>query len=586
MYWSRVWKPAIRFSRRSSIQATEPLNRRAGQTSTIYSGVSDIFWPKPPPTSGATTRRSHSGMPSTSAIAVRVMCGIWVVQVSVTRPVRHVEGGVAAARFDRRRVLAARARFDLDDRAAFRGLVEALGLELALDQDVAGAAAWTSAAPCFKRIDCIDHGVVPVNFEDDLIGDVLRLLAARRDHRGNRLAGEGDDAVTARTGCSTGTSSADGGAAADAADAGEIRRRDHHGPVRRVDAEDAAAGDRAADEAHASAGRASAVNQPSPERSARSSLRGRRTPDPGHAGAARLMCRLFQRAAHHRATSSDLYSASVVGYRRTARRRHAPRWRRRGRGHRPAPRRPAAASAWLAAGHRLVAADAERAARMTPRRRGMRRATAETMAKSPARRLNSTKPQRRVRRRAAAGDFGHQSRRRGIIGREDRLRNQSSRLHHAVAAGAPHHDPPHRARRRALHHSAAGSASAIDPPKACRVHGSGRCAMLWATTGRSFASGPDATGVVEDPAWRVSAPIREGARPPRGCRPARWMRVDVDQDQRAAPGENSSPAPRSGRPPAPRASLPATSPRIVTASATVRGTCRVNGAGFMRQNAR
>ena len=78
---------AIRFSRRSSVQATELLSLRASHTTTTYSAQSDIFWPKPPPTSGAITRRSLSGMPSTSAMAVRMRCGICVVQVSVTRPV-------------------------------------------------------------------------------------------------------------------------------------------------------------------------------------------------------------------------------------------------------------------------------------------------------------------------------------------------------------------------------------------------------------------------------------------------------------------------------------------------------------------
>ena len=87
MYWSREWNEAIRFSRRSSVQANELLCLRASQTSSTYSLASDIFWPKPPPTSGAITRRSASGMPSTSAMAVRVRCGICVVQVSVMRPV-------------------------------------------------------------------------------------------------------------------------------------------------------------------------------------------------------------------------------------------------------------------------------------------------------------------------------------------------------------------------------------------------------------------------------------------------------------------------------------------------------------------
>ncbi len=53
---SRLWKLAIRFSRRSSVQATELRSCRASQTSTHVFRASDIFCPKPPPTSGAITR--------------------------------------------------------------------------------------------------------------------------------------------------------------------------------------------------------------------------------------------------------------------------------------------------------------------------------------------------------------------------------------------------------------------------------------------------------------------------------------------------------------------------------------------------
>ena len=72
-------------------------------------------------------------------MAVRIRCGICVVQVSVTRPVDSVIGGVAGARLHRRGVLPARARLDLDDLVrAFPDSVEAGGLELAFDDDIAG----------------------------------------------------------------------------------------------------------------------------------------------------------------------------------------------------------------------------------------------------------------------------------------------------------------------------------------------------------------------------------------------------------------------------------------------------------------
>src|SRR2546425_6767759 len=50
---------------------------RASHTRKTYSGGSDIFCPNPPPTSGAMTRSSDSGMPIRSAIAVRIRCGVW-----------------------------------------------------------------------------------------------------------------------------------------------------------------------------------------------------------------------------------------------------------------------------------------------------------------------------------------------------------------------------------------------------------------------------------------------------------------------------------------------------------------------------
>jgi hypothetical protein len=43
--------------------------------------------PKPPPTSGAITRRRCSGKSSTSASSVRRRCGIWVEDQTVSSPV-------------------------------------------------------------------------------------------------------------------------------------------------------------------------------------------------------------------------------------------------------------------------------------------------------------------------------------------------------------------------------------------------------------------------------------------------------------------------------------------------------------------
>ena len=68
---------------------------RAAQTATTYSGISAIFWPKPPPTSGAMTRSSDFGIPSASAMPVRNRCGICVEAESVTRPVAGSKAATA-----------------------------------------------------------------------------------------------------------------------------------------------------------------------------------------------------------------------------------------------------------------------------------------------------------------------------------------------------------------------------------------------------------------------------------------------------------------------------------------------------------
>src|SRR5215470_5168758 len=106
----------MRFSRRSSVHATDVRSLRASHVTSTNSGPSDIFCPKPPPTSGATTRRSDSGMPSTSAMAVRSMCG---------------------ARLHRRGVLARRPDRYLDALRGARSRVgELLGFDAPFDDDV------------------------------------------------------------------------------------------------------------------------------------------------------------------------------------------------------------------------------------------------------------------------------------------------------------------------------------------------------------------------------------------------------------------------------------------------------------------
>jgi hypothetical protein len=84
---SRLCQDAFRFSSRVSTQATARRSRRAAYTSAMSSRARHIFWPKAPPTSGATTRSRSAGIPSAAQMPVLVTCGTWVEVVRVTRPV-------------------------------------------------------------------------------------------------------------------------------------------------------------------------------------------------------------------------------------------------------------------------------------------------------------------------------------------------------------------------------------------------------------------------------------------------------------------------------------------------------------------
>ena len=57
--------------------------------------ICGILLPKPPPTSGATTRSRSSGTPVTSDMMKRTMCGFWVVFHSVSSPVAGVNCATA-----------------------------------------------------------------------------------------------------------------------------------------------------------------------------------------------------------------------------------------------------------------------------------------------------------------------------------------------------------------------------------------------------------------------------------------------------------------------------------------------------------
>ncbi len=196
MVWSREWKPAIRFSRRSSVQANELLYLRASHTSTTYSAASDIFCPKPPPTSGAITRRSDSGKPSTSAMAVRVRCGICVVQVSVTRPVDASKAawpprasiGVAFCRCERASTLTILC-------APFQAASKPSVLNWPSRMTLPGAARVHLRRAGFEGRARVDHRRGLLDVEHDLIGDVLCFARVCRHHGRDRLTDEPHHAV-------------------------------------------------------------------------------------------------------------------------------------------------------------------------------------------------------------------------------------------------------------------------------------------------------------------------------------------------------------------------------------------------------
>ena len=75
---SRACWPAIRFSRRSSIHFTGRPSRLPASTTATSSGIMNIFWPKPPPTSRITTRTRFSGRPRARDRNPRTPWAPWV----------------------------------------------------------------------------------------------------------------------------------------------------------------------------------------------------------------------------------------------------------------------------------------------------------------------------------------------------------------------------------------------------------------------------------------------------------------------------------------------------------------------------
>ncbi len=82
---ARPWFIATMFSLRVSVQCTGRPSSRASQP-TITSSTFRPFAPKPPPTSGPTTRICVSSMPSSIDRPIRSWCGVCVESQIVSRP--------------------------------------------------------------------------------------------------------------------------------------------------------------------------------------------------------------------------------------------------------------------------------------------------------------------------------------------------------------------------------------------------------------------------------------------------------------------------------------------------------------------
>ena len=137
--WSRLWNEAVRFSRRSSIHASEPPNlaRRPDQE--------DVFRDQRHLLAEAAADIGGDD----AELALRHAEAVGDAGAEHVRHLgragqRHpagapVEGGEAGARLERHGILPARRDVDLDHRRRVgERLGEALGLDLAFDQDVAG----------------------------------------------------------------------------------------------------------------------------------------------------------------------------------------------------------------------------------------------------------------------------------------------------------------------------------------------------------------------------------------------------------------------------------------------------------------
>ena len=281
----------MRFSLRSSIHATARRKWRAAQTATTYSGTSAIFWPNAPPTSGATTRRSASGMPrhvgEPGAQHVRHLH-----RGGERHPAgRRIEGGMRAARLQRQRALAARADFDLDHLGGTRERGGRAGVDPPFDQDVAGgirvherragasaeSTSTTASSGSSSTATCSARSSASRGRGGDHGGDRLADVADPIRRKDRLLDGDVVGPVQQRP---------------DRSNAGKVCRREHGGAARPADSGDPAAGDRAAHEMERRGARREVRHEAAAAGDQRGVLEARnRTADPAHGASARSRAR-------------------------------------------------------------------------------------------------------------------------------------------------------------------------------------------------------------------------------------------------------------------------------------------------------
>ena len=133
-------------------------------------------------------------MPISSAMMVRIACGIWVAQLSVTR--RLVGSQAAcAARASSGSAFCRRDRMSILMRRCAAAMVASKPLVFTRPSTITLAAAspCTRGAPGASAAARIDHRRRLLDLDLDLIGDVLGLLPGRRHHGRDRLADEAHD---------------------------------------------------------------------------------------------------------------------------------------------------------------------------------------------------------------------------------------------------------------------------------------------------------------------------------------------------------------------------------------------------------